>query len=88
MAKKENALDLAKLIDKGVRVKLSGGREGEMLAPRYMHPQCMLTIQTLCFIGILLQFDLVVMLISRHGLQWRAFSKAMTSCSTLCLMRQ
>ena len=28
MAKKENALDLAKLIDKGVRVKLSGGREG------------------------------------------------------------
>ena len=32
MAKKENALDLAKLIDKGVRVKLSGGREGETLS--------------------------------------------------------
>ena len=29
MSKKENALDLAKFIDKGVRVKLSGGREGE-----------------------------------------------------------
>ena len=29
MARKENALDLAKFIDKGVRVKLSGGREGE-----------------------------------------------------------
>ena len=26
--RKENALDLAKFIDKGVRVKLSGGREG------------------------------------------------------------
>ena len=29
MSKKENALDLAKFVDKGVRVKLSGGREGE-----------------------------------------------------------
>jgi U6 snRNA-associated Sm-like protein LSm7 len=28
MAKKESALDLAKFIDKGVRVKLAGGREG------------------------------------------------------------
>ncbi len=28
MSRKENALDLAKFIDKGVRVKLSGGREG------------------------------------------------------------
>ncbi|KAK9860341.1 hypothetical protein WJX84_004441 [Apatococcus fuscideae] len=27
MARKENALDLGKFIDKGVRVKLSGGRE-------------------------------------------------------------
>ena len=26
--RKENALDLAKFVDKGVRVKLSGGREG------------------------------------------------------------
>lgn len=26
---KESALDLAKFVDKGVRVKLSGGREGE-----------------------------------------------------------
>ena len=86
MAKKENALDLAKLIDKGVRVKLSGGREGEMLAP--MIPQYMLVTQILCLKGIVIHFDLVVMLISRHGLQWRAFSKAMTSCSILCLMRQ
>lgn len=30
MARKENALDLAKFIDKGVRVKLSGGREGAL----------------------------------------------------------
>jgi len=29
MSKKENALDLAKFVDKGVRVKLSGGREGK-----------------------------------------------------------
>ena len=28
MSKKESALDLAKFIDKGVRVKLAGGREG------------------------------------------------------------
>lgn len=27
MSRKENALDLAKFVDKGVRVKLSGGRE-------------------------------------------------------------
>lgn len=32
MSRKENALDLAKFIDKGVRVKLSGGREGALLA--------------------------------------------------------
>jgi hypothetical protein len=30
MSKKESALDLAKFIDKGVRVKLAGGREGEL----------------------------------------------------------
>ncbi|CAL5219974.1 g1911 [Coccomyxa viridis] len=35
MAKKENALDLAKLIDKGVRVKLSGGREVEGVLKGY-----------------------------------------------------
>ena len=29
MSKKESALDLAKFVDKGVRVKLAGGREGE-----------------------------------------------------------
>lgn len=29
MSRKESALDLAKFIDKGVRVKLAGGREGE-----------------------------------------------------------
>ena len=28
MSRKENALDLAKFVDKAVRVKLSGGREG------------------------------------------------------------
>ena len=28
MSKKESAIDLSKLIDKGVHVKLSGGREG------------------------------------------------------------
>ena len=37
MAKKENALDLAKLIDKGVRVKLSGGREGEQAVSETMY---------------------------------------------------
>ena len=34
MSRKENALDLAKFIDKGVRVKLSGGREGMRYAMR------------------------------------------------------
>lgn len=29
MSKKESAVDLARLVDKGVRVKLAGGREGE-----------------------------------------------------------
>ena len=33
MSKKENTLDLAKLVDKGVRVKLAGGREGKPLQP-------------------------------------------------------
>ena len=28
-SRRENALDLAKFVDAGVRVKLSGGREGE-----------------------------------------------------------
>lgn len=31
MSKKESALELAKLMDKGVRVKLAGGREGTPL---------------------------------------------------------
>lgn len=35
MSRKENALDLAKFIDKGVRVKLSGGREVEGLLKGY-----------------------------------------------------
>jgi hypothetical protein len=30
MSRKENALDLAKFVDKSVRVKLSGGREGAL----------------------------------------------------------
>ncbi len=30
MSKKESALELAKLMDKGVRVKLAGGREGAL----------------------------------------------------------
>lgn len=29
MSKKENALDLAKFVDKSLRVKLAGGREGK-----------------------------------------------------------
>ena len=29
MSRKENALELGKLVDKAVRVKLSGGREGD-----------------------------------------------------------
>ena len=33
-SKKESALDLAKFIDKGVRIKLAGGREGEGLHGR------------------------------------------------------
>lgn len=32
MSRKDTTLDLAKLVDKGVRVKLAGGREGR--------PQC------------------------------------------------
>ena len=44
MARKENALDLAKFIDKGVRVKLSGGREGE-----YQHVE-ILNVIPCCFI--------------------------------------
>lgn len=31
MSKKESALDLAKFVDKGIRVKLAGGREGRLL---------------------------------------------------------
>lgn len=35
MSKKENALDLAKFVDKGVHVKLSGGREVEGILKGY-----------------------------------------------------
>ena len=38
-SRKENALDLAKFIDKGVRVKLSGGREGDRTATRTPCPR-------------------------------------------------
>lgn len=39
MSKKESALDLAKFVDKGIRVKLAGGREGELRCHmlRYSH---------------------------------------------------
>lgn len=30
-ARKESAVDLAKFVDKGVRVKLAGGREGALI---------------------------------------------------------
>jgi hypothetical protein len=35
MSRKENALDLAKFVDKSVKVKLSGGREGGLLRKSY-----------------------------------------------------
>lgn len=35
MSRKENALDLAKFVDKGVRVKLAGGREVEGVLKGY-----------------------------------------------------
>jgi hypothetical protein len=35
-ARKETVVDLAKFIDKGVHVKLSGGREGAPRAPRVL----------------------------------------------------
>jgi transaldolase len=47
MAKKENALDLAKLIDKGVRVKLSGGREGEQAVVETIHAEKITICSTL-----------------------------------------
>jgi small nuclear ribonucleoprotein (snRNP)-like protein len=37
--KRESAIDLAKMVDKGVRVKLAGGREG---ARRAAHASCLL----------------------------------------------
>ena len=55
MSKKENALDLAKFIDKVVRVKLSGGREGEQ-AHSGVSPDCsylhLLTLHKLFFISL------------------------------------
>ena len=57
MSRKENALDLAKFIDKGVRVKLSGGREGAKM---------LITGSKLHFSSILL-VDLTVSCILRCG---------------------
>jgi hypothetical protein len=37
MSKKESALDLAKFVDKGIRVKLAGGREGELYVCSIVH---------------------------------------------------
>jgi hypothetical protein len=37
MAKKESAVDLAKFVDKGVRVKLAGGREGRPVVAKAVH---------------------------------------------------
>jgi hypothetical protein len=55
MSRKENALDLAKFIDKGVRVKLSGGREGAnisfigytVLLQSILRSQCFLLLRVL-----------------------------------------
>lgn len=41
MSRKENALDLAKFVDKAVRVKLSGGREGVDWSPSNADVSCM-----------------------------------------------
>lgn len=38
--KKESAVDLAKFIDKGVRVKLAGGREGKLACLRHQQSLC------------------------------------------------
>lgn len=44
MARKENALDLGKFIDKDVRVKLTGGREGTLCA-ELLNSFCMLSVE-------------------------------------------
>jgi hypothetical protein len=46
MSKKESVLDLAKFIDKGVRVKLAGGREGELI--RHHHAPSRAQEQLVC----------------------------------------
>lgn len=72
MAKKENALDLAKLIDKGVRVKLSGGREGDGPASKILktcYPM-IASADSWAVLGVASRYCCVDLDVS--GLQWRA----------------
>lgn len=66
MSRKENALDLAKFIDKGVRVKLSGGREGENALDNYFRVEVLSMSPSSNFHW-------------KCAVQLRAFSKAMIS---------
>lgn len=70
--RKETALDLAKFIDKGVRVKLAGGREGT--CTRIRDVDASRGITQYCTMP-------------PHQ-QSPACSRAMTSCSTLFLTRR
>jgi len=58
MSRKENALDLAKFVDKGVRVKLSGGREGtQHTEARTLHSnyfcECGLPVESLSVVTVI-----------------------------------
>jgi hypothetical protein len=50
MSRKESAFDLAKFVDKGIRVKLAGGREGKLIVGRAVCvPQPCLGTEALCY---------------------------------------
>jgi hypothetical protein len=69
--KKENALDLAKFVDKSLRVKLAGGREGMLAAAPAPARAVRSRLHHPC----------------HRWVQWSAHSRGTTSFSTWCWTR-
>lgn len=72
MSRKENALDLAKFVDKGVRVKLSGGREGIVKTASFDNTVCdtPLKLSVLAVQGTLKGYDQLLNLVMDETIEY------------------
>ena len=87
MSRKESALDLAKFIDKGVRVKLAGGREGKPtfagLAEPIVHCRLKNPLFAAVVQGVLKGYDQLLNLVMDESIE---YLRGKQSCRLPCCL--